>query len=466
MRSRSNSFTRFLRFLKGEGVQDDRTQLKRFFTVFGLAALVVVLLMPLVVLASRPRSNGYGGEVGVTTPIPGLTPSSPPVQPTATAAPVTSPVAIGAPVKGMTDNPAYQWWRWPNHPQPDSWWGTDQDAQSLGEQISLMQQLGVKLFRMELPWPFIAPNRPGGASYDSALARDPNWSGYQWDRMDLIVRLATLGGLELVPQVVYSPDWASGITATTSGGPNSPPRSAQYFGDFLFAAVTRYKGEIHYWELWNEPDYPDHTWNGTLQQYVNLVLQPGYEAVKQVDPTARVLLGGLQTDANMAKMYAAGAEPYFDIGNFHAYLPAVGGIAAAMDHVRAAMIQNGDRTKPLWMTEFGYVAQDATSETAQARLIHDVYNGLKSLQAILFYQLHDTNVYAIGGSISKQAYWGIVTRDFSRQKPGFAAYQQAIGGPLLSFALGSAAAPAAVVGPLMPTVTREGAFGRERRLAI
>src|SRR5262249_30978120 len=150
----------------------------------------------------------------------------------------------------------------------------------------------------------------------------------------LIVRLATLGGLQLVPQVVFSPDWASGITATTGGGPNRPPKLAQYFGDFMFAVATRYKGQIHYWEMWNEPDYAAHTWDGTLQHYVNLVLQPGFEAVKQVDRTAKVLLGGLQNDADMTKMYAAGAEHYFDIGNFHAYLPAVGGIAAAMDHVR------------------------------------------------------------------------------------------------------------------------------------
>src|SRR5215471_14158159 len=142
-----NILMRFLRFLKGEGVQDERTQIKRFFTIFGLAALIVVLLMPLVVLASRPHGNGHGGEVGVITPIPGRTPSRAPEEPTATTGPATTPVAFGSPVKGMTDNPAYQWWRWPNHPQPDSWWGDTQTAQTLGVQISLMQELGVKLFR-------------------------------------------------------------------------------------------------------------------------------------------------------------------------------------------------------------------------------------------------------------------------------------------------------------------------------
>lgn len=460
MQSQSNKLARFLRFLKGEGEKNDKTQLLRFLTIFGLAILVVVIAMPLVVLASQPRGGGKGGEVGVITPLPGLTPSAP-ANTTATSVPTQT---ASGPVKGMTDNPAYQWWRWPNHPQPDSWWGTDQDAQTLGIQIKLMQQLGVKLFRLELPWPFVAPNEPGGATYDSALARDPNWSGYQWDRMDLIVRLATLAGIQLVPQVVYSPDWASGVTATSNGGPNNPPKAAQYFGDFVFAAATRYKDKIHYWEMWNEPDYPAHTWNGTPQQYVNLVLEPGYKAVKQVDATARVLIGGLSGDTNMGKFYSAGAEPYFDIGNFHAYLPAVGGVAAAMDHVRGAMNQNGDKDKPLWMTEFGYAAQDANSENVQGRLISDVYKGLKTLQAILFYQLHDTSVYDASGAVAKQVYWGIVSSDFSRHKPGFAAYQQAVGGPLPSLAL-SASGATASAGPLMRIGVWEGAFGREQRLA-
>jgi hypothetical protein len=456
MQPKTNKVTRFLRFLKGEGVKDDRTQFKRLLTIFGLAILLVALLMPLVVLASQPRGTGKGGEVGITTPLPGLTG----VQ--GGSAPPKATQTPNSPVKGLTDNPAYQWWRWPNHPQPDSWWGTTQNEQTLGVQVGLMQQLGVKLFRIELPWPFVAPNRPGGASYDSTSARDPNWSGYHWERMDLIVQLATAAGIQLVPQVLYSPDWASGITATTSGGPNSPPKAAQYFGDFMFAAATRYKGQIHYWEMWNEPDYAPHTWNGTPQQYVSLVLQPGYQAVKLVDATALVLLGGLAGDTNMGKFYAAGAQPYFDIGNFHAYLPAAGGDAAAMDHVRGAMNQNGDKTKPLWLTEFGYAAQDATSEVAQARLIHDVYNGFK-LQAIFFYQLHDTSVYDSGGNVVKQVYWGMVSADFSRHKQGFDMYQQAMGGTLPNLALAFSGATALSVGPLSRSDAPEGAFGREQR---
>jgi hypothetical protein len=458
MQTPENQPNRFLRFLKGERVQGTRGQLKWFATVLGLVLLVGLLVAPLVFLLARSAPGGTAQTQPTTQVV--QTATRPPQQtPAGSATP--QPVA-GAPIKGLTDEPGYRWWRWPNHPQPDSWWGDGQTEQTLGVQIALMHELGVKLFRFELDWPFVAPDRPGGASYDSATARNQNWSGYHWDRLDMIVRLATAAGIQLVPQVVYSPDWASGITATIYHGPNAPPQSARYFGDFLFAAATRYKGQIHYWEMWNEEDYPDHGWVGSPQQYVDLILKPGYQAVKQVDPTALVVFGGLALDANMPKYYAAGAEPYFDIGNFHAYYESPG-VAAAKDHVRGAMNQNGDKAKPVWLTEFGVETQkgggflnaDVVSlpqdESSQARLIHDVFQ-LPGLQAIFLYQLHDTAVYLTGGAVLNPSYWGIVSHDLTRRKLGFEAYKEAAGGALPPLALAtlptSPAAPDSCRSPL------------------
>jgi hypothetical protein len=448
MQSFKTQLARFWRFVKGETVHDGRGQLKWFASMLSMAIVLGLLISPLIFLLARAGSaSGNPGsgpsQAGAVTPAPSATASA-----TSTPAP-----SANLPAKGMTDNPAYQWWRWPNHAQPDSWWGDGQNAQTLGKQISLMQELGVKLFRIELPWPFVAPAMPGGASYDSASARNPNWSGYQWSRMDLIVQLASAANIQLVPQVLYSPDWASGVTATISGGPNQPPQSAAYFGDFVTAAVTRYKGKIHFWEMWNEPDYPDHSWTGTPQQYVDLVLKPGYQAAKQVDPSVKVLIGGLAGDANMPAYYAAGAEPYFDIANFHAYYQLGVADSTAMDHIRSAMNQNGDSAKQVWMTEFGMMtdasggglaaqsSSAANDEAAQARLIHDVYGGLK-VQAAFFYQLHDTGVYETGNVLLKMTSWGIVSHDLSHHKMGFDAYKQAAGGVLPNLASQTQAVPA------------------------
>ncbi len=423
----------FFRFLRGEKVHSSRDQFIWVGKILGLIVVFGLVLSSLVFWAAR---------MGVSTSGPPL--SNQVATPQSEASP-TSTLVPNAPIKGLTDEPSYRWWRWPNAPQPDSWWATIQHPPALQKQVDLMHVLGAKLFRLELPWPFVAPTMPGGSSYDSALARDPNWSGYQWQTWDTIVQLAATAGIQLVPQVVYSPDWASGIRVTTSGGPNSPPHAAQYYGDFLFAAATRYKGQIHYWELWNEPDLAAHTWNGTMQQYVDLILKPGYQSIKQVDPTAKVLLGGLASSTSIATIYTAGAKPFFDIVSFHAYASTAADEEAALDDIRQVVSAQGDEQKPIWLTEFGLKTQPdgapgnpgtistPNDEVAQAQLIHDVYGQLK-IQAIFFYQLHDTAVTESGGAILKVEYFGLLSRDYSHRKPGFDAYKEAVGGVLPRFA--------------------------------
>lgn len=429
---------------------------KRLFTICASALALVIIVAAVLALAAAPvkkvTSNVHASSTTTATH----------------SAKATAPTGNG-PAKGLTDNPAYQWWQWPNNPQPDSWWGTSQTEATLGQQIDLMSQLGVQLFRVELVWSFVAPQQPGGTAYSSAMARDPNWSGYHWDRWDLIVRLATAAGMQVVPMVVYTPDWASGIHTTTSGGgPNDPPLSAQYYADFMTAVTTRYKDRIHYWELWNEPDYAPHTWNGTFTQWVQLVLKPGYQAVKAVDPTARVVLGGLAGDTNLGAVYEAGGGPYFDIASFHAYYPIAVADSTAWDHIRSALATNGQSQKPIWLTEFGQPtqapgapgatpsAQSATAEQAQANLIKGVYGGLK-VQAIFFYQLHDTAVYNSSGQIVKLVYWGLVTHDFSHRKAGFQAYASVPEGAL------SASPQAASVRYSFPRPMRERGSESEAR---
>jgi hypothetical protein len=386
-------------------------------------ALALILLSAVVLAGCASTIQLHPVQIATTTP----------------ATHAAARVVPGEPAKGLTDNPAYQWWVQPNGPQPDSWWGAEQTPDSLAQQIALMRQLGVQIFRVELVWAFVAPQQPGGATYNPALARDPNWSGYQWSRWDEIVQLATRAGLVLVPQVVYAPPWVCAATAICH--PNSPPASAGYYADFMTAAVTRYRDRIHYWELWNEPDNTYHTWGGTLTQYVQLILKPGYEAVQQVDPSAQVLLGGIAGDTDLKAVYAAGARPYFDIVNFHSYYAAPQGIATALDHVRSAMREYGDTAKPIWLTEFGMpthaaVTSDPASvtpansnEATQAKYITGVY-GIPHLQAILYYELHDTAVYNAQGIPIKWVYWGLVSHDLSYKKQGFAAYQAVPGGAL------------------------------------
>jgi hypothetical protein len=337
------------------------------------------------------------------------------------------------PLKGLSDNPAYQWWRDPTILQPDSWWGAAQNEASLGAQVVLMQALGARLFRVDLPWRAIAPERPGGARYDSRAARDPDWPGYRWERLDLIVQLVKHAAISLVPQVVFAPEWSSGVPTTKRSGATAAPGEPEHVSDVFTALVRRYGAQIRLWEVWNEPDHP-HSWDGTLAAYVERVLLPASAAIRGANAECRVLLGGLADARNLAAIYAAGGGQMFDIANVHVYPThaSIGQVRRAVRQARAAMARYQDARKPLWVTECGLATQPpsnpspfggVTDEAGQARFIRALYRAVAA-EAIFWYQLHDSLILDAEGRTLKEVHWGLVSRDLQRRKAGFGAFRQ------------------------------------------
>jgi hypothetical protein len=299
-----------------------------------------------------------------------------------------------------------------------------------------MQELGTRLFRVELPWRAIAPEQPGGPRYDSSAARAPDWRGYCWERLDLIVRLTEAAGMALVPQVVFAPAWSSGVPTTKQRGAAAPPGAPEHISDVFTALARRYGGRVRFWEVWNEPDHP-HSWAGSLGLYVERVLLPASAALRAADPAALVVLGGLADARNLAAIYAAGGGAAFDIASVHVYptRASVGPVRRAVRQARAAMTRSGDAKRPLWVTECGLATAPpsnpspfggATDEAGQARFLQALYRSVAA-EAIFWYQLHDSHILDAEGHTLKAVYWGLVSRDLARRKAGFAAYQQARG---------------------------------------
>jgi hypothetical protein len=126
------------------------------------------------------------------------------------------------------------------------------------------------------------------------------------------------------------------------------------FADFMRALVQRYKQSefnVHYWELGNEPDVdprlvkPDFVFGcwGDIEdpyyggEHYGEMLKVVSPAIKAVDPSAKVLIGGLllarpeTPDPTLGKpelffegILRAGAASYFDIVPYHAYLVYLG----------------------------------------------------------------------------------------------------------------------------------------------
>jgi hypothetical protein len=161
-------------------------------------------------------------------------------------------------------------------------------------------------------------------------------------------------GTSVIVIIRGTPDWAQN-NAPFSCGPIKPSEY-QTFGNFIFSLISELNNRginyVKYWEIWNEPDIqpistsdPDQPWGGcwgdTSDPYFGggaygEMLKVIYPIIKNKDPNAQVMIGGLnldcdprypppagKTDCNSSKflegILQAGAGGSFDGVAFHAF---------------------------------------------------------------------------------------------------------------------------------------------------
>lgn len=142
-----------------------------------------------------------------------------------------------------------------------------------------------------------------------------------------------------------------------SGGPEKAFVANGTWAARVAEVVEHWKSEVHYWEAWNEPNAT----YGTASAYVENVLEPFYNAVKSVDPTAQVI-GGTVVGMDLGYwqgIAAAGGFRYMDIAAIHPYTGhnrsfEEQGFPAAYQSLRALMAANGAGSMPVWITEIGW----------------------------------------------------------------------------------------------------------------
>ncbi len=207
---------------------------------------------------------------------------------------------------------------------------------------------------------------------------------FDWDKADQIVAVFEKYGLQIIARLDRPPAWARKDKAVTQ----TPPDNFDDYGDFVDAFVRRYRGRIHYIQIWNEPNiYPE--WGNQPVDpagYVRL-LQTAYRRAKSANSNVRVLSAPLaittpgerwSPDTNdwramddlvfLDAMYKMGAKDYFDILSANAF-----GLRAGPEEApdpkqlnfqrvvlaRRVMETYGDTNKAVWINEYGWNASPA-----------------------------------------------------------------------------------------------------------
>jgi len=243
------------------------------------------------------------------------------------------------------------------------------DPAKVDQALRMIYDAGFRWIRQEFPWEDIEQSARGDYW-------DHKWSISAWDKYDRIVRLAREHGLGIIARLDNPPAWSR--ADGNARGTLVPPDDLADYGNFVHAVASRYKGQVRYYQVWNEPNiYPE--WGEQPvdpEGYVEL-LKLAYRRAKEADPDCVILSAGLaQTTesgpANLSdlvflqRMYDAGVKGHFDIMGVMSY----GLWTGPGDHraslnltnfsrpllIRDIMVRNGDADKALWATEIGWNA--------------------------------------------------------------------------------------------------------------
>jgi hypothetical protein len=238
------------------------------------------------------------------------------------------------------------------------------------ESLSMLNEAGFGFIRQQFAWEDIEVH-----GKDDFVDRRNDPAGVDaWAKYDNIVDLAEQNSIEIIARLDNPPAWSRVMTDTI--GTRAPPDDFDDYGDFVEAVVERYRGRIAYFQLWNEPNiYPE--WGEQLVDpgAFTELLCTGYARAKAANPDAVILAGALSPtialdgrDLNdlifLQRMYAAGAGECFDILSAQGYglwsgptdqrlRPTVINYPHAM-LLRDVMVQKGDATKPIWISEAGW----------------------------------------------------------------------------------------------------------------
>ncbi|MFP3895467.1 MAG: hypothetical protein ACLFV5_01330 [Anaerolineales bacterium] len=204
---------------------------------------------------------------------------------------------------------------------------------------------------------------------------DHRWDKSAWEKYDYIVDAADAHDLEIIARLDNPPAWSRSM-GDAPGWELAPPDDYADFGDFVYAVVSRYRGRVRYYQIWNEPNiHPEWGEQDVDPEAYTELLRVAYLRAKEADPNCVILAAGLaQTTErggrNMSdllyleRMYRAGAKDYFDIMGAMVYglwtgpydrraAPRYTNFSRAQ-LIREIMVRHGDVSKPIWATEVGW----------------------------------------------------------------------------------------------------------------
>lgn len=207
-----------------------------------------------------------------------------------------------------------------------------------------------------------------GTRWHEIESQSEEWNFVTLDRY---VAESEKHGVDVLLTLGQTPRWASARpneSASSGLGAAAEPKNNGDWARYVRKVATRYKGRVHYYQIWNEPRFSDmYPWrgsgffSGTTAQMIELS-RVAYQVIKEVDATATIISPSFDGDrhavAKLDKFLQMGGGKFIDAVALHLYLirsvqpePMTALIAEA----QSVLKQRGYENLPIWNTETGYI---------------------------------------------------------------------------------------------------------------
>ncbi len=257
---------------------------------------------------------------------------------------------------------------------------------------------------------------------------------YDWRRYDALIDRIEERGIRIFATLSSTPAWAT-RGSEGSGMPDDP----EEWQEFCYLAASRYRGRVHAWGMWNEPNQK-RFWEGLRSQYIRYILLDGAAAIRAADPGALICgpdlahLSNSDWDGWLSDVITEAGHA-FDVVTHHLYssfgraseviydLETKPNLPYSSPSVRRLLEDTGWYGRPFWLTETGLQSSEY-SLNAQAEFYEELLEDCFDPDAeawwvdrIFFYHLHDPPEPA-------STTWGILhgLPDLTR-KPAFYSYR-------------------------------------------
>ena len=305
-------------------------------------------------------------------------------------------------------------------------------------QPDLAWQAGARWDRIIFPWSLIQRDGPNA------------WTQLYFT--DEAIRAQARRGVTIAAILIYTPQWAS--PTPEKGRPVDPPRGLDLkyndpnnlWGQFVRKVVERQKGVVDHWIVWNEPDLYTpglrYTFDGSFEQYAQL-LKVAYLNVKEVNPNAKVVLGGFaywwdkehQRPPFLGPLLEVIARDpdrqknnhYFDIVSVHTYTNPLNSFAEPL--VMKEILDARGMKKPIWIGESNVIPFDDPANPLPSGHFRASLDQQAAyiVQAMAMAVAANVERYAVYKATDEKAendteLWGLIRND-GTTKPSYVAFQ-------------------------------------------